>query len=319
MIKMHSIFEYMINHTPVRRRQLLEETQIRQFFNGLSPEKKTVLLAGPFVGEFGWEVAQWQGYVRFLSRFYEKTIIVSRPENAYLYQDISPHFISHDPGGYDTEFYYCANQMPFETSSFDLADHLDPKVVGKFLSNYLTQEYFIYGKTVAQIEGFDVVIHGRNIPAEGGLVSKSYRNWPREYWKDLCDLLLTEKLRVAAIGIPTLSVCLPGVTDLRSYSLEMQCQVLYRSRVCVGPSSGAMHLASHSNCPVIIWSDRHGGTQFGGTANRYLFSWNPHRSDAIAIIDDAWAPEPQFVFRQIMDMIEVKATGQRVHRIIESR
>jgi len=40
-------------------------------FNG----KNDCLIAGPFLGEFGWELMQWQGYIRQLSKFYKNTIV----------------------------------------------------------------------------------------------------------------------------------------------------------------------------------------------------------------------------------------------------
>ena len=33
------------------------------------------LIAGPFLGEFGWELMQWQGYLRQLAKFYKREIV----------------------------------------------------------------------------------------------------------------------------------------------------------------------------------------------------------------------------------------------------
>ena len=33
------------------------------------------LIAGPFLGEFGWELMQWQGYLRQMSKFYKHVIV----------------------------------------------------------------------------------------------------------------------------------------------------------------------------------------------------------------------------------------------------
>ena len=51
------------------------------------------LLAGPWVGEFGYELCQWQGFVRKLSREYDDTIVVSRPGHEVLYSDFCSKYI----------------------------------------------------------------------------------------------------------------------------------------------------------------------------------------------------------------------------------
>ena len=54
------------------------------------------LIAGPWVGEFGWELFAWQGYLRALSRKFDKTIIISRTASKALYDDFADEFISFD-------------------------------------------------------------------------------------------------------------------------------------------------------------------------------------------------------------------------------
>lgn len=59
-----------------------------------------VLVAGPWVGEFGWELFTWQGYIRSLSEKFDKTIVLSRPSSKFLYTDFCDIFIdAHPPDG----------------------------------------------------------------------------------------------------------------------------------------------------------------------------------------------------------------------------
>ena len=44
------------------------------------------LIAGPWVGEFGWELFAWQGYIRALSRNFEQTTIIARPGAKPIYE-----------------------------------------------------------------------------------------------------------------------------------------------------------------------------------------------------------------------------------------
>ena len=48
-----------------------------------------LLIAGPWVGEFGWELFAWQAYVRALSRHFPRTLIVCRKTSEALYEDFA--------------------------------------------------------------------------------------------------------------------------------------------------------------------------------------------------------------------------------------
>src|SRR4051794_29847562 len=67
------------------------------------------LIAGPFVGEFGWELMQWQGYLRQLSKFYSKTIVYGRHSSAYFYRDFATEFHAVNVTSWDTNRYVLHN------------------------------------------------------------------------------------------------------------------------------------------------------------------------------------------------------------------
>ena len=69
---------------------------------------KRVLLAGPFLGELGWELFCWQGYVRAKSKDFDKTIVISRPLNKHLYEDFA-EVVEFDPESNLTEAWWCNN------------------------------------------------------------------------------------------------------------------------------------------------------------------------------------------------------------------
>ena len=64
-----------------------------------------LLVAGPFLGEFGWELMQWQGYIRQLSKFYEHVTVYGRSSSAFLYKDFVSEFIEMDIRSWDTDAY----------------------------------------------------------------------------------------------------------------------------------------------------------------------------------------------------------------------
>ena len=55
-----------------------------------------ILVAGPWIGEFGWELFGWQGYIRAISKNYVRTICISRPGHGVLYTDFA-EFVAFDP------------------------------------------------------------------------------------------------------------------------------------------------------------------------------------------------------------------------------
>jgi hypothetical protein len=291
-----------------------DRLKTRALLQEFRPGKKKKLIAGPFIGEFGWEVAQFQGFIRFLSRFYKEVEIISRLENSYLYQDFCDSFIAHDPGSYETNYYSCKDPLRYIFPHDVDADILEPEMVGQHLNNFFIQNFRVFGEEVDAPE-FDVVIHGRYIPMSDS--NKAGRNWPADHWDILVQYLLNSGYKVAAIGLPELSICPVGVEDFRGADLRLQCGILNRARVCVGPSSGAMHLASHCSTPLVVWTVRKDYQLFGGSPQRYIFSWNPHSAEVIVLIHDFWLPEPQDVYDSVKIMLTKKQAGFPVYQYID--
>ena len=50
------------------------------------------LLAGPFAGEFGYELMQWQGFVRARRRHYKEVHVLTYPGREYLYEGCRTHY-----------------------------------------------------------------------------------------------------------------------------------------------------------------------------------------------------------------------------------
>src|SRR5690242_12248737 len=50
------------------------------------------LFAGPYAGEFGPELMQWQGYVRGRRRYYDQVHVLTYPGREYLYEGCQVHF-----------------------------------------------------------------------------------------------------------------------------------------------------------------------------------------------------------------------------------
>ena len=261
------------------------------------------LIAGPFLGEFGWELMQWQGYIRQLSQFYKKTIVYGRASSSYLYKDFVSEFRELDASSWDSDAYELKNfnytkwAEEFEGQDILLADNRC-----KELQGLLHQKFITFGKKKKENE-FDLIIHARQIPAREGSKKKVLRNWPIDSWENVCNSL--SHLKIAAVGIKELSYAPRNALDLRGIETEKLCSILASSKCCVGPSSGLMHLASLCKTPHLVWTSEHNGSKrFGGVSYRYQRSWNPHSTKVKVINEEGDQPSYEYVKNEILNFLK---------------
>lgn len=262
------------------------------------------LVAGPFLGEFGWELMQWQGYLRQLSKFYEKTIIYCRPSSAYFYKDFADQIVTIDNDSWDTNCYELHGFDYDEwAASFKEVDLLIADNRCMRLREIFDQSFIPLGG-YNKIDSYDVVLHARKIPPLDGNKTKHLTNWSTDKWDELC--LKLSNLRIAAVGVPDLSYCPVWAEDLRGIDTEKLCSVLASSKVCIGPSSGLMHLATLCQTPQLVWTSRDFSWGFGGTAYRYIRSWNPFATQVRVVTDYGIDPSSEYIHQQLMDFLDVK-------------
>jgi len=251
------------------------------------------LVAGPFLGEFGWELMQWQGYVRQLSKFYERTIVYGRESSRYFYKDFATEFRTVLVDSWDTNG-YVLHDFDYEAwaRQFEACDLLVADSRCKGLRSLFDQHFIPFGEIKPE-NAFDMVVHARSIPKLKGNKTKWTRNWPEAYWDELCALF--PDLRIAAVGVASLSYAPRGTIDLRGVETETLCSVLASSGICVGPSSGVMHLASLCRTPQLVWMSEDKTWGFGGLAFRYIRSWNPFATKVVVIDEMGWQPTPAYI------------------------
>jgi hypothetical protein len=246
------------------------------------------IFAGPWIGEFGWELFHWQGMLRAFKDGLPgaEFIVAGRPGHAHLYRDFAARYVEVDVPGDRANRWACEGVDPraieFGQSSRDRGDVFLPPLAGtlhvdpaNFLGKTVRQRFIRYGGDGPR---FDVLVHAR---------SRSFgavRGWPTAKWAALAAALRDRGLTVASIGTPTGADLVPGTEDLRGIPLEALTGALSRAAVAVGPSSGPMHLASLSGCPHVVWSPV-------TNRRRYLVDWNPHRTrcEFLSLYDRTWA------------------------------
>jgi len=255
-----------------------------------------ILLAGPWVGEFGWELFCWQGYVRRLSKSYEKTIVISRAGHEFLYQDFADEYHILDAPTSK------ANMWLGEFSQFDLnllmynikyTHHLKPFNIGFGISNNTTvimnnafnqQDYVKYESNTLK-KDFDILIHARN------KIVGSNRNWDLNKWQSLINLLKRD-FSIGIIGTDEAFV-LKGAEDLRNISIENLVSVINRTRLVIGQSSGPLHLASLCGTPHFVWSDN-------TNKERYEKHWNPFGTKVHFYSKEGWNPNVNTLYEEII-------------------
>ena len=168
-------------------------------------DKTKTLFAGPWCGEFGWELFCWQGYVRKLSRNYGKTIIASRTGHEFLYEDFADEFHVYDSPAAEANMWFGANDINRRQkflSKFTYDRYLEPLNIGYGMSKgvasiidkeFHNQEFIKYSANTID-EHYDIIIHPRN------KVIGSDRNWNKGSWQKLIDALLKEEYSIAGIG-----------------------------------------------------------------------------------------------------------------------
>ena len=249
------------------------------------------MIAGPFLGEWGWALLRWQGHLRWLAESKE-VIVRCLNGHSYIYKDFASEV-------HDT-YYHHEEMSPNMWMPTEESYHLMPSKKLCCDPN-LKQRFIKYGKkNYSGKFDYDVIIHARNCKRTGDKITGD-RTYPPEMWEGL-----VEKLGVSAcVGSPEEADYIDGVEhDLRGIPLETLANVLANTKLIIGPSSGVMHFASLCGCPHLVWSDKRKwnlGGRKGTNWTRYMHYWNPFMTACFVIDDepDPWKPSVGRIMRAI--------------------
>jgi hypothetical protein len=267
---------------------------------------KKVLLAGPWIGEFGWELFCWHSYVRALSVNYDETVCVSTPHSKFMYEDFCNKFVEFTPnrGDYKDSYYKIGFSLEAEEMKNILSEAglepgkqkitmFAPRRIGdpprthytdkfKFGSHIIAPKYIKFGKELSNSKK-EVIFHARN---------RSLRpqdNWSEQKWNKLAQNLLSEGHKVSSIGLRSESLHIDGTTDKRECEQQTLLDTLANAKCIFGPSSGAMHLASLCGCPQIVWTTDY-------NLDRYTKNWNPFDTKVLFLSEQGWQPSVDYIF-----------------------
>lgn len=261
------------------------------------------LIAGPWVGEFGWELFAWQGYLRSLSKHFFKTTIICRENSSALYKDFTDNIIHHNLRTGESDCWFM-NNCDIKKSAMQIFNEnnihyenstvLLPTRIGAPPKTHWSTPISIFGKSIKpeyilfgnkNIKRNMCIFHVRNRK------HRSADNWSKSNWDKLFNLISQHGFEVGCIGTKSEALLLEGAIDFRDIDMPVLFDILSNSVACFGPSSGPMHLASLCGCPHVVWS-------IDSNYERYTNNWNPLNTPVLFLSDYSWHPTPEFIYEK---------------------
>ena len=258
----------------------------------------TRLLAGPWLGEFGWELMTWVPHLRSLGR---DMIVVCKPGHEFLYSDFASTFEvynTHEYGDmwYPKRFPTCKPHMPKEISQ----RYPGYTVYSPNKTRCVKRErvYSAYG-SVQKKNGYDLVIHARHETK----YNQENRNYPVKRYIKLLRILRQDR-DVSVCSVGTKAYHIPGTEDRRFCDLSDLADIFASSRLALGTSSGPMHFASLCKCPHVVITYNKFERGIGGTNRlRYTRLWNPFKTPCVILDDHGWKPPIEVVEEAVRKFI----------------
>lgn len=262
----------------------------------------------PYVGEFGWELMNWQGRVRWIAARgeYDRVILCARPDRRALFADMlsrqgtvfcpMPPLDVHGEASDDHRLDSHGRPIPVEDLrgtviaqvrriceqlAIDVAgaEILTPAYTGTMWPTSRQYQRF-KSLRVESVITSDVVLIPRNrrIAAE--------RNCGAVFWQDLADGLVASGCRI----------------EMYEPRLDRAILQLSRTRLAIGASTGGLHLAALCRCPHYVWgsgpSQRWTAMQITNR-QRYETVWNPLGTPC-RYDECGWDPPLEYVIEQTL-------------------
>jgi hypothetical protein len=221
-------------------------------------------------GEFGWEVMSWAPFCRKLAKGHDQVIVTSFEGMGPLYADFATEFKTHGQPHRSLEY---------------------PKGFEQYRPAGI---YYRYGRPEKSLVRFDVLLHGRGIGRKNSI---NYRRWD-----ELTEVLKKLPLSFSCIGSTEDLKIKDCAFDMRRIELQKLLDLIARSSLVVGASSGVMHLAAACGTNIVCWGDTK--TRYRETLEqRYKVTWNPFNVKVGWIDADDWQPEPMRILKAIKEIL----------------
>lgn len=259
------------------------------------------LFAGPYVGEFGWELMQWQGFIRARRPYYESVHVLTYPGRDYLYEGchVHHHDIDLKTAGYrygilDRKKALQMIEKKVSEVGLESYDVFSTSLVcTRYHKAIWGQEFRLFKEDPLTTTLRDVIFHFRAVRKKG---SDTYQDYSAAAADELVQRCLEHGLRVGCIGHPNYSYCPPDCEDYRSIDLRRTIAAMSTAHAIVGKNSGPMHLASLCGKPSIQWAEDQWRLDFS-------LRWNPFRVPIYIVSNTESQPSPKFVCQAIVNAL----------------
>jgi hypothetical protein len=259
------------------------------------------LFAGPFAGEFGWELMQWQGFVRSRRSVYRDVHVLTYPGRDYLYEGCHVHYhnIELKKAGYgygllspeESRRLAAAKASEIGLTDYDVFD--PPLLCTRYHKAIWTQDFRLFQEPSVASQPYDVIFHFRSVKKVGPDQNKNY---PVALADELISRCLVANLNVACLGHPEYAYCPRHCIDHRTVDLRQTVAAISSARVVAGENSGPMHLANLCGKPTVIWAQDQWRID-------YSLRWNPFRVPIYVVVNDTFEPRPAAVADKISDCL----------------
>jgi hypothetical protein len=262
------------------------------------------LIAGPWVGEFGWELMSWQAYLRALVHQYkfEYATVFGPPGHDILYSDFADVYVPVVLNGVKDCWRL---ERADQREKFKLSLQINRLVkAGTMLVRperfvpIFNQRFLALGdaQKVPPKDHFDVLVHVRK-----PINKRRGHAWSLPHAERVCERLLKRGFSVAAIG--TEAECPEGVENRLNMPLEDLTNLIAAAGVVMGPSSGPMHLASLCRTRHLVWTDCHWYSAIkANNKTRYESVWNPFKTPC-TVLEEGWQPNPDLIVMKTEEML----------------
>ena len=260
--------------------------------------KGKTLLVTPYLGEFGWELMNWQGRVRRLATTsgYRRVVICAPADRRPLYADLDG----------DSGAIFCPVErmaLAGEANEDHRVDHAGSAISGDVL------------RDIAVSMAHRATRHLSLRDDEVEVLCPDFRSgiWPthpdaqqfaelRVPSKVTTDVVLVPRVRQLAARLERRGL----VVETYATPMSQAIVQLSRARLAAGASTGGLHLASLCRCPHLVWGSgaEVRWTRMGITnRQRYETLWNP-LGTACEYGECGWQPDVAYVEQRILGALE---------------
>lgn len=276
--------------------------QARSFFEALALRfsRKKVLVAGPYAGEFGHEIMDFQSYVRWLKPKYKEVHVLTFPGREALYRGCHVHTHRHDlrTAGY---LYGKITHSEIKKEAAEFARAQQIRNCDFFSTAHLSSRWhrrLLFGQAHEMFKPLRpmppsprILFHFRNIKKEGPDLT---RNMRPDLAEEVCRMCRSQGLEIACIGHPQYALCPEGCQDWRTEDLEETLTYINACPLVAGELSGPLHLAAYCGKPIVTWVP-----EKSRLTNAYRR--NPFNVPVFVVRDNTKDPAPEEILGKVLE------------------